>query len=45
MYHVFQGTEIRVFSDTGYDDYGGGGGNGNGNGRGHGPLAPPGAAG
>ena len=45
MYHVFQGTEIRVFSDTGYDDYGGGGGNGNGNGRGHGPLAPPGAGG
>ena len=41
MYHVFQGTEIRVFSDT---DYGGdyGGGNGNGNGRGHGPLPPPG---
>lgn len=39
MYHVFQGTEIRVFSDTGYEDYGGG--NGNGNGRGHGPLGPP----
>ena len=38
MYHVFQGTEIRVFSDTGYDEYGGGG---NGNGRGHGPLPPP----
>ena len=38
MYHVFQGTEIRVFSDTGYDDYGG-----NGNGRGHGPVPPPGA--
>lgn len=37
MYHVFQGTEIRVFSDTGYEDYGGG----NGNGRGHGPLGPP----
>ena len=36
MYHVFQGTEIRVFSDTGYDDYGG-----NGNGRGHGPVPPP----
>ncbi len=35
MYHVFQGTEIRVFSDTDYDDYGG-----NGNGRGHGPLPP-----
>ena len=41
MYHVFQGTEIRVFSDTDYGDYGGGG-NGNGNGRGHGPLPPPG---
>ena len=38
LYHVFQGTEIRVFSDSGYDDYGG---NGNGNGRGHGPLPPP----
>lgn len=37
MYHVFQGREIRVFSDTGYEDYGGG----NGNGRGHGPLPPP----
>ena len=37
MYHVFQGAEIRVFSDTGYDDYGG-----NGNGRGHGPVPPPG---
>ncbi len=36
LYHVFQGTEIRVFSDTGYDDYGG-----NGNGRGHGPVPPP----
>ena len=40
MYHVFQGTEIRVFSDTDYGDYGGNG-NGNGNGRGHGPLPPP----
>lgn len=39
MYHVFQGTEIRVFSDTDYGDYGG---NGNGNGRGHGPLPLPG---
>ena len=38
MYHVFQGEEIRVFSDTGYEDYGGGG---NGNGRGHGPIPPP----
>ena len=38
MYHVFQGAEIRVFSNTAYDDYGGGG---NGNGRGHGPLPPP----
>lgn len=39
MYHVFQGTEIRVFSDTDYDSYGG-----NGNGRGHGPLPPPGSS-
>lgn len=38
-FHIFQGTEIRVFSNAGYDDYGGG--NGNGNGRGHGPLPPP----
>lgn len=38
-FHVFQGTETRVFSNTGYDEYGGG----NGNGRGHGPLSPPGA--
>ena len=43
MYHVFQGREIRVFSDTGYGEYDGG--NGNGNGRGHGPLAPPGTPG
>jgi hypothetical protein len=35
MYHVFQGTEIRVFSDTDDDGYGG-----NGNGRGHGQLPP-----
>ena len=38
-FHVFQGNEIRVFSNAGYDDYSGG--NGNGNGRGHGPLSPP----
>ncbi len=36
LYHVFQGTEIRVFSDDGQDEY-----DGNGNGRGHGPLPPP----
>ena len=36
LYHVFQGTEIRVFSDGGYEEYGG-----NGNGHGHGPLPPP----
>ncbi len=39
LYHVFQGTEIRVFSDEGGEGYGG---NGNGNGRGHGPLPPAG---
>ena len=39
-FHVFQGNEIRVFSNAGYDDYSGG----NGNGRGHGPLSPPGSA-
>ncbi len=38
-FHVFQGNEIRVFSNAGYDDYPGG----NGNGRGHGPLSPPGS--
>ena len=39
MYHIFQGEEIRVFSDTaGYDDYGS---SGNGNGHGHGPIPPP----
>lgn len=37
-FHIFQGTETRVFSNAGYDDYGEGG---NGNGRGHGPLPPP----
>jgi hypothetical protein len=36
-FHVFQGNEIRVFSNAGYDDYAGG----NGNGRGHGPVPPP----
>ncbi len=36
LYHVFQGTEIRVFSDDGEGDY-----SGNGNGHGHGPLPPP----
>ncbi len=35
MFHIFQGHEIRVFSDTDYDDYGGG------NGHGHGSLPPP----
>ena len=38
-FHVFQGNEIRVFSNAGYDDYPGG----NRNGRGHGPLSPPGS--
>ena len=33
LYHVFQGTEIRVFSDDGEGDY-----SGNGNGHGHGPF-------
>jgi hypothetical protein len=37
-FHIFQGAETRVFSNAGYDEYGGG----NGNGRGHGPLPPPG---
>ncbi len=36
LYHVFQGTEIRVFSDDDEGDY-----SGNGNGHGHGPLPPP----
>ena len=36
LYHVFQGTEIRVFSDDAEGDY-----SGNGNGHGHGPLPPP----
>lgn len=36
LYHVFQGTEIRVFSDSGYEDFGS-----NGNGHGHGPVPPP----
>ena len=39
MYHIFQGEEIRVFSDApGYDDYGA---PSNGNGHGHGPIPPP----
>lgn len=37
-FHVFQGNEIRVFSNAGYDDYAGG----NGNGRGHVPPPSPG---